>query len=604
MLRRIHDPERGAGYIEYTAVILLVAALFAVLITSGIGGQISSSVAAGVESILNGTSGGDGGGGDDGGSGTGETGGTGGDGDDGAEESGDAPDTPQGEVTQVSDNGGGGGGDDDDGGGFLSWAGDGLGAVWDGVTDFGTGVGNAASDAWNSVGDAWNGLVDGAQRLWDDPGQWVSDTWDSLVDGVTGNWDAFTDDPVGWGLDLLFSEETQENWNNGNYLEAIGQGVAENAVALIPYFGWGKKIDRLNDMADNSGDDGGGGDGDGTGEQRADGDQEGENAESPSCRRPSSFVPGTPVLLADGTMLPIEEIEVGDTVLAFDPLTGEEGPREVTALVSSIGTKTLITLTVDDGGGATDTITATAEHPFWVPDRAEWVDAAALEPGTWLRTSAGTWVQITAVDRAEAEAQRVHNLTVADLHTYYVGAGAANALVHNTNGDCHPDREYREDDDGVQRPVGDRDFAAVAAQRAHEIMRGTNSRNLTVAVTRVYNTETGEFEVWVTSSNPKGQNSDDPGSYANNPPAGFDLNPGEIYVPGRGHAENALRDHLNRNPQYRVVEGGTSSNICQGERSTGNCMPIIEDELGLETGGDYPGTTYTSGKREFWWEGG
>ncbi|MFC4565488.1 polymorphic toxin-type HINT domain-containing protein, partial [Nocardiopsis mangrovi] len=385
------------------------------------------------------------------------------------------------------------------------------------------------------------------------------------------------------------------------------QAVVENLVALIPYFGWAKKGERIADIADGGGDNRDGndndGDGDGDGEQQADGDRDNEQNNGQSCTRPSSFTPGTPVLLADGTTAPIEDIAIGDEVLAFDPRTGEEGPREVTDTITTTGTKTLATLTIDDGQGSADTLTATDTHPFWIPDRAQWADAIDLQPGTWLRTSAGTWAQITAVEHATVPAQQVHNLTVADLHTYYAGVGATDVLVHNTNGDCHPDRQYA-DDGGVQRPVGDRDFAAVAAQRAHEIMRGTGSRNLTVAVTRVYNTQTQEFEVWVSSSNPKGQNSDDPDSYANNPPAGFDLNPGEVYVPGSGHAEAALNEHLQRNPQYRVVEGGTSSNICQGERPTGNCMPIMTDDLGLETSGDYPGTTYTSGQREFWWEGG
>jgi hypothetical protein len=287
------------------------------------------------------------------------------------------------------------------------------------------------------VVDAWDGLVDGAQRLWDDPGQWASDTWNGLVDGVTGTWDQVTEDPLGWVTDALFSEETQENWSNGNYLEAVGQGVAENAVALIPYFGWGKKLDRLGDIADGDNGDRGSDndDEDGDDQQQAD-DQDQEDQDSPSCTRPSSFVPGTPVLLADGTTLPIEDVAVGDEVLAFDPLTGEEGPREATDLITGSGAKTLVTLTVDDGQGGADTITATDAHPFWVPEQAAWVEAADLEPGTWLRTSAGTWTQATAVDTERVAEQRVHNLTVADLHTYYVSAGDTSLLVHNTPPEC------------------------------------------------------------------------------------------------------------------------------------------------------------------------
>jgi hypothetical protein len=57
----------------------------------------------------------------------------------------------------------------------------------------------------------------------------------------------------------------------------------------------------------------------------------------------------------------------------------------------------------------------------------------------WLQTSAGTHVQITAVKRWTAR-QRVHNLTVEELHTYHVVAGDQAILVHNTSprGDCGP----------------------------------------------------------------------------------------------------------------------------------------------------------------------
>lgn len=54
--------------------------------------------------------------------------------------------------------------------------------------------------------------------------------------------------------------------------------------------------------------------------------------------------------------------------------------------------------------------------------------------------------------------------------------------------------------------------------------------------------------------------------------------------------------------RYTVVEGGTNVDICQGERPTGNCMPLMDD-LDMETGGNRPGRTYESGRREFWWGG-
>ncbi|GAA2112007.1 DddA-like double-stranded DNA deaminase toxin [Actinomadura alba] len=85
-----------------------------------------------------------------------------------------------------------------------------------------------------------------------------------------------------------------------------------------------------------------------------------------------------------------------------------------------------------DAGDKTGTVIATDGHPFWVQDLRAWVDAADLQPGMWLRTSAGTYVQIKAVT-AWTQTSRVHNLTVTQDHTYYVLAGVTPVLVHNCN---------------------------------------------------------------------------------------------------------------------------------------------------------------------------
>jgi hypothetical protein len=92
-------------------------------------------------------------------------------------------------------------------------------------------------------------------------------------------------------------------------------------------------------------------------------------------------------------------------------------------------------------GGTTASVTATDGHPFWVDDEKRWIDAGDLEPGMWLRTSAGTLVQITAVKAWTAE-KRVHNLTVDDIHTYYVQVAGTELLVHNT-GPCST-KEWQE----------------------------------------------------------------------------------------------------------------------------------------------------------------
>ncbi|SEU27341.1 RHS repeat-associated core domain-containing protein [Nonomuraea wenchangensis] len=149
----------------------------------------------------------------------------------------------------------------------------------------------------------------------------------------------------------------------------------------------------------------------------------------------SSFVPGTKVVMADNREKPIEEVKVGDQVIATDPVTGRTESVPVLALITSSGAKNLVRITVSDGDrdSTAGVLIATAEHPFWIDDARTWAQASQLRPGTWLRTSAGTRVQVTAIEKWTSGRQRVHNLTVAGPHTYHVAAGKTDILVHNDN---------------------------------------------------------------------------------------------------------------------------------------------------------------------------
>lgn len=147
----------------------------------------------------------------------------------------------------------------------------------------------------------------------------------------------------------------------------------------------------------------------------------------------NSFPAGTQVLMADGrTTRPIERIGAGDTVFATDPETGADGPRRVDATIRTPDDVDFTGISVGQGTGA---LTATDHHPFWVENRGQWTDAAALNSGDTLRTPDGTTV---AVDRVThwKELQGAYNLTVNDLHTYYVLAGSTPVLVHNAGGLC------------------------------------------------------------------------------------------------------------------------------------------------------------------------
>ncbi|WP_405978924.1 polymorphic toxin-type HINT domain-containing protein [Streptomyces sp. NBC_00158] len=148
----------------------------------------------------------------------------------------------------------------------------------------------------------------------------------------------------------------------------------------------------------------------------------------------NSFPAGTPVLMADGTARPIEQVGPGDRVLATDPESGVTGPRPVEATIHTPDDIdfTGITLSADAGRG---TLTSTDHHPFWSDKRGQWTDAADLNSGDTLRTPDGATVGIEEVVHWK-EIRGAYNLTVNDLHTYYVLAGATPVLVHNSNGLC------------------------------------------------------------------------------------------------------------------------------------------------------------------------
>ncbi|GKQ41208.1 HINT domain-containing protein [Streptomyces sp. A012304] len=163
-----------------------------------------------------------------------------------------------------------------------------------------------------------------------------------------------------------------------------------------------------------------------------------DEVQGAACERvsgPNSFVPGTKVLMADGSTKSIEKVKAGDKVIATDPKTGKTSVQTAAATIKGKGSKKLVRITLRIHGGPSGkaqvtTVTATAGHPFWVPSLREWVDAGELKRGQWVQTLSGTWLQIGAVEAWTAKAT-VHNLTVTDVHTYYVVVGATPVLVHN-----------------------------------------------------------------------------------------------------------------------------------------------------------------------------
>jgi hypothetical protein len=137
---------------------------------------------------------------------------------------------------------------------------------------------------------------------------------------------------------------------------------------------------------------------------------------------PTCFVAGTLVATADGHVA-IEEIQVGDMVLAGDPETGEVAYKEVTRTFVNESDELIH---VHTNG---EEIITTPTHPFYV-NQFGWTRAADLRAGDVLVLSNGEYVVVEFVQHEILESPvKVYNFEVEDFHTYFVGESAV--LVHN-----------------------------------------------------------------------------------------------------------------------------------------------------------------------------
>lgn len=144
------------------------------------------------------------------------------------------------------------------------------------------------------------------------------------------------------------------------------------------------------------------------------------------CR---SFSADTKVLMADGGHRPMAEIAVGDLVLASDPRTGESGPRRVEALWPHFDT--LFKLELDTGE-----IMTTEDHLFWNATDAAWQEVQHFDIGDQALTSNGTSATVAGLDWSTRQWGQAYDISVQDLRTYYVLAGAEAVLVHNCDLDA------------------------------------------------------------------------------------------------------------------------------------------------------------------------
>ena len=148
----------------------------------------------------------------------------------------------------------------------------------------------------------------------------------------------------------------------------------------------------------------------------------------------NSFIGPTPVLMADGTTKPINQIKVGDKITNAQPGSSITQADTVTAVHITLTDHDYDELTVATPAGA-KSITSTAEHLYWDTTTDAWTSADNLNVGDQLNTPGNGRVDVVAT-RHYTSSQVTYNLTIDNIHDYYVLAGNLPVLVHNSGAGC------------------------------------------------------------------------------------------------------------------------------------------------------------------------
>ncbi|MBU2608257.1 MAG: hypothetical protein KKF26_02965 [Chloroflexi bacterium] len=122
------------------------------------------------------------------------------------------------------------------------------------------------------------------------------------------------------------------------------------------------------------------------------------------------FACDTLVLMADNSTKRINEVQVGDRVLAYDSETGQNVAADVIATAS--GEADYFYVINGD-------LRVTPPHPFFTAED-KWVKIVDLKAGDKIKSFAGL-NEITSIEKVNSK-QRICNIRVRDFHNFYVSA--------------------------------------------------------------------------------------------------------------------------------------------------------------------------------------
>lgn len=136
------------------------------------------------------------------------------------------------------------------------------------------------------------------------------------------------------------------------------------------------------------------------------------------------FIAGTLVHCENG-LKKIEDVQIGDKVLAYNEETGEQAYKTVLHLFRN-ESKDWTGITVND-----NEIVSTPGHKYYLPLLKQWISAQDLKVGNTVLLSNGQLAKVQSTRSIHYDTpQTTYNFEVEDFHTYYVETGV---LVHNQN---------------------------------------------------------------------------------------------------------------------------------------------------------------------------
>jgi hypothetical protein len=223
-------------------------------------------------------------------------------------------------------------------------------------------------------------------------------------------------------------------------------------------------------------------------------------------------------------------------------------------------------------------LTTTFHHPFYDATRSAFVEAKDLHAGDLLQTPTGT-AEVTARHLFHANTT-TYDLTIGDLHTYYVRAGDTPVLVHN----CDIHGGLSNEEEAYHAHIA----ADVLQQARHRAtnetiagVRGAQGQFGTTAVIGVRNTTTRSISIR-TAVNHGGEAPNSWPQWAK-----------DAFVQGDGHAETTILNSLADDEE--AVFGAASRNICLG------CHSALSSDPDIIIGGkEFAGGPKASPFRMFW----